>query len=44
MVDTGWTSWSTVGADQLRKKLGTEKEIVQPTLVEVDNGGSYLLK
>jgi hypothetical protein len=31
------------GVDQLSKKLGAGKVIKQPTLVEVENGGSYVL-
>jgi hypothetical protein len=31
------------GVEQLKKELGEEKKIEEPTLVEVDNGGSYVL-
>lgn len=31
------------GIDELRKEIGTEKEIKLPTMVEVENGGSYVL-
>ena len=31
------------GVDQLSKKLGPDEVIKQPTLVEVENGGSYVL-
>lgn len=31
------------GVDELRKELGDEKVIEQPTLITVENGGSYVL-
>jgi hypothetical protein len=31
------------GVEQLRKKFGPEHELKQPTFVEVENGGSYVL-
>ena len=31
------------GVDELRKELGAEKVLTQPTLVEVENGGSFVL-
>ena len=44
----GWTASDVPhdlqwGLDQLKKEAGAEKVLNQPTLLEIENGGSYVL-